>query len=46
MVLSFDLTIQTLDIHKSLVLGRTASVASNARALIELCGLGVDRKHK
>ena len=33
-------------IQKSLVLGRTASVASNARALIELCGLGVDRKHK
>ena len=33
-------------IQKSLVLGRTASVASNARALIELCGLGVDRKQK
>ena len=33
-------------IQKSLVLGRTASVASNARALIELCGLGADRKHK
>ena len=32
-------------IQKSLVLGRTASVASNARALIELCGLGADRKH-
>tara|TARA_Y100001968_G_scaffold274809_1_gene268238 strand:- start:45 stop:368 length:324 start_codon:yes stop_codon:yes gene_type:complete len=32
-------------IQKSLVLGRTASVASNARALIELCCLGVDRKH-
>ena len=31
-------------IQKSLVLGRTASVASNARALIELCGLGFDRK--
>ena len=33
-------------IQKSLVLGRTASVAMNARALIELCGLGVDRKQK
>ena len=33
-------------IQKSLVLGRTASVASNARALVELCGLGVDRKQK
>ena len=32
-------------IQKSLVLGRTASVASNARALIELCGLGALRKH-
>ena len=32
-------------IQKNLVLGRTASVASNARALIELCGLGADRKH-
>ena len=32
-------------IQKSLVSGRTASVASNARALIELCGLGADRKH-
>ena len=32
-------------IQKSLVLGRTASVASKARALIELCGLGADRKH-
>ena len=32
-------------IQKSLVSGRTAYVASNARALIELCGLGVDRKH-
>ena len=32
-------------IQKSLVLGRTASVASNARALIELCGLGADQKH-
>ena len=32
-------------IQKSLVLGRTASVASNARALIELCRLGADRKH-
>ena len=31
-------------IQKSFVLGRTASVASNARALIELCGLGPDRK--
>ena len=31
-------------IQKSLVSGRTASVASNARALIELCGLGTDRK--
>ena len=33
------------DFHKSLVLGRTASVANNARALIALCGLGVDSKH-
>ena len=33
-------------IQKSLVLGRTDSVASNARALIELCGLGALRKHK
>ena len=32
-------------IQKSLFSGRTASVTSNARALIELCGLGVDRKH-
>jgi len=32
-------------IQKSLVSWRIASVASNARALIELCGLGVDRKH-
>ena len=33
-------------IQKSLVLGRTASVASNARALIDLCGLGSDRKKR
>ena len=33
-------------IQKSLVLGRTSSVASNARALIELCGLGLDRNNK
>ena len=32
-------------IQKSLVLGRTASVASNARALIDLCGLGADGKN-
>ncbi|WP_413678152.1 hypothetical protein [Prochlorococcus sp. MIT 0916] len=31
-------------IQKSLVLGRTASVPSNARALIDLYGLGSDRK--
>ena len=31
-------------IHKSLVLGRTAAVASNARALIDLCGLGAENK--
>ncbi len=29
-------------IQKSLVLGRTSAVASNARALIDLCGLGAD----
>ena len=32
-------------IQKILVSCRTAYVANNARALIELCGLGVDRKH-
>ena len=32
-------------IQKSLVLGRTASVASNARALIELCGLAACSSH-
>ena len=31
-------------IQKSLVLGRTAAVASNARALIDLCGLGAENK--
>ena len=31
-------------IQKSLVSGKPSAVASNARALIELCGLGVDRK--
>ena len=33
-------------IQKSLVLGKPSAVASNARALIELCGLGSDRKQK
>ena len=32
-------------IQKSLVLGGKSAVAGNARALIELCGLGLDRKH-
>ena len=32
-------------IQKSLVSGKPSAVASNARALIELCGLGVDRRH-
>ena len=31
-------------IQKSLVLGRTAAVASNARVLIDLCGLGAENK--
>ena len=31
-------------IQKSLVLGKTSAVASNARALIEICGLGSDCK--
>ena len=29
-------------IHKSLVLGRTSAVASNARVLIDLCGLSAN----
>ena len=33
-------------IQKSLVLGKPSAVASNARALIELCGLGSARKQK
>ena len=32
-------------IEKSLLLGRTASVASNARALIELCGLSASSSY-
>ncbi|AAP99678.1 MULTISPECIES: hypothetical protein [Prochlorococcus] len=32
-------------IQKSLVLGRTGSVASNARALIHLCGLAADSSY-
>ena len=32
-------------IQKSLVLGKPSAVASNARALIDLCGLGVDSKN-
>ncbi len=32
-------------IQKSLVLGKTSTVASNATALIELCGLGINCKH-
>ena len=32
-------------IQKSLVLGKPSAVASNARALIDLCGLGVDGKN-
>ena len=31
-------------IQKSLVLGKPSAVASNARALIELCGLGLVSK--
>ena len=31
-------------IQKSLVLGKPSAVASNARALIDLCGLGADSK--
>ena len=33
-------------IQKSLVLGRTGAVASNARALINLCGLAADNSSK
>jgi hypothetical protein len=32
-------------IQKSLILGRTAAVASNARALIELCGLAASSSY-
>lgn len=31
-------------IQKSLVLGKPSAIASNARALIDLCGLGADTK--
>ena len=31
-------------IQKSLVLGKPSAVASNARALIDLCGLGAENK--
>ena len=31
-------------IQKSIVLGKESADASNSRALIELCGLAIDRK--